>query len=72
MNSKEINDRIAYLELVIFNIKVNVNSGNYLSGYEIQDMINERNTLKKELYHLRKVQKLREERKLKLDQIENK
>lgn len=80
MNSKEINNRIAYLEVVIFNLKVNVlinnlyksNSGNYnLSGYEILNLINERNTLKKELSHLKRVQILREERKEKLRKIEN-
>jgi len=69
MNSKEINNRIAQLELNIFNIKIEVNSGGYLSGFETQSLINERVKLKKELSHLMKVQKLREERKQKLEQI---
>jgi len=65
MNSKEIDNRITYLELVIFNIKVNINSGNYLSTYVIQK-ISERNKFKKELWHL----KLKKERKQKLKKLE--
>jgi len=72
LNSKETNNRISYLELVIFNIKVNINSNHEkFTASEISNMINYRVNLKKELSHLKRVQMLREERKEKLRKIEN-
>lgn len=69
MNSKEIENKLASLELQIFNIKVNVNSGQYISNYEVQEMIKLRKNLKKEHYQLKKAFELRKERKEKLNKI---
>jgi len=71
MKSKEIDNKIIHLQSRIFNIKLNVNSGQYLSNYEANNMIAERVNLKKELSHLKRVQKLRKERKEKLNKIFN-
>lgn len=68
--NQEIQNKINYLEAQIFAIKIEINS-NYLDGFTFQGRINERSKLKKELSHLKKIQKLKKERKQKLEIIYN-
>ncbi len=65
----KLQDKIIILELKIFTIKININSGQHLSNYGIQSMINERLGLKKELSNLKRVLKLKTERREKLNKI---
>ena len=67
-SEKELQNKITELEMMIFEIKIYVNS-NYCSGFETQDMMNKRIKLKKQLYLLKKSYELKKERKKKLDNI---